>query len=88
MKSHIIYDSMGLMAERTRFLKESKEGVAFMCQIMEDIREEGREEGKRENALNMLKAGKLSIKEIVLYSGLSVEEIQKLQTEISAGGLL
>ena len=40
-----------LMAEQTRYLKETKEGRAAMCKIMEDLcvesREKGREEGLR-----------------------------------------
>ena len=44
----------------------------------EEGREEGRAEGLMEAAQRMLEIGKLSIEEVAEYSGLSVEEVQKL----------
>ena len=38
----------GELAERVRFFKESKEGVAIMCKVMEDMRNESLREGMRE----------------------------------------
>lgn len=35
----------GLMAERTRYLKEDPEGVRMMCKAMEDMRDSARAEG-------------------------------------------
>lgn len=75
----------GVLADRVRFFKESKEGVTTMCKVIEDMRrqerEEGREEGLKEMALRMLRAGKYALDEIVSVSGLPLEEIRRLQAE-------
>ena len=44
----------------------------------EHLREEGRAEERAETARRMLKNGKLSEIEIAEYSGLPIEEVQKL----------
>ena len=54
-----------VLAKRVRELKETEEGVEFMCRAMDELynqgkkegREEGREEGKREMALSMAEMG-------------------------------
>lgn len=77
------------LAERVRFFKESKEGVAIMCKVMEDMRneslkegiKEGIKEGMKEAALRMLAARKYALEEIANISGLSLEEVNKLKTE-------
>ena len=73
-----------LMAERTRYLKENPEGVSEMCRIIEDMRKEEREEGIKEGmrtaALRMLEAGKYALEEIAIISGLTLDEVKKLQT--------
>lgn len=72
-----------LMAERTRYLKENPKGVEYMCKIMEDMRNESLKEGIKEGAFNtarrMIAAGKYALEEIVNISGLSREEVEKLQ---------
>ena len=85
--SEMYYD---VLAERVKFFKESKEGVAIMCRAMEEMRieswqegvEEGRKEGvdtnKKSVALRMLKAGKYTLDEIAEMSGLSLEEVKAL----------
>ena len=73
-----------LMAERTRYLKENPKGVSEMCKVMEDMRNKSWEEGKRQDmkevTLRMLKAGKYALEEIAEISGLSLDEVKKLQT--------
>lgn len=77
----------GVLADRARFFKESKEGIAIMCKVMEDIRneslQEGLKEGRKENmidtALRMLEAGKYALDEIAAISGLPLYEIKKLK---------
>lgn len=73
------------LAERVRFFKESKEGVAIMCKAMEDMRNEslkkGIEIGMKKTALRMLKTGRFALEEIAEYSGLSLDDVRKLQTE-------
>ncbi|MCM1150397.1 MAG: hypothetical protein NC319_10010, partial [Butyricicoccus sp.] len=66
---------------------ESKEGIAIMCKVMEDMRNEslreGMEQGKNEEkkltVLRMLEAGKYALEEVAKISGLSLDEVQKLQ---------
>ena len=84
-----------VLAERVRFFKESKEGIAIMCKVMEDMRNEslregmreGRKEGRKEGireekkltVLRMLEIGKYALEEVANISGLSLEEVEKLQ---------
>lgn len=83
--SDMYYD---ILAERARFFKESKEGIAVMCKAMEDMRMESLQEGRKENmkdtALRMLAAGKYALEEIAAISGLSIEEVKKLNENKSA----
>ena len=78
----------GVLADRVRFFKESKEGIAVMCKAMEDMRkeslEEGRKETMRDTALRMLNAGKYTLDEISAISGLSLDEVKKLSTDKTA----
>lgn len=77
----------GPLADRVRFFKESKEGIAVMCRVMEDMRkqalQEGRKEGMIGSAKRMLAAGKYALEEISNISGLSLDEVKKLQAEQS-----
>lgn len=76
-----------VLAERVRFFKESKEGVAVMCKVMEDMRNEslqegiraGRKEEKLEVAKRMLADGSLTLEQIAALSGLPLDEVKKLQ---------
>ena len=74
----------GVLADRVRFFKESKEGVATMCKAMEDMRNQTLREGMMEVARRMLAAGKYALEEIAEISGLSLDEVKKLQTGQSA----
>lgn len=69
----------GVLAERARFFKESKEGVAIMCKAMEEMRNETLKEGMVDVAKRMLADGELSTEKIAKYAGLSVEEVEKLK---------
>ena len=74
----------GILADRVRFFKESKEGIEIMCQAMEDMRNQTLKEGMKEVALRMLAAGKYALEEIVNISGLSLEEVKQLKADRSA----
>ena len=78
----------GILANRVRFFKESKEGIEIMCKAMEDMRNESLQEGIREGmkatARRMLAAGKYALEEIVNISGLSLEEVKQLKADRSA----
>ena len=69
-----------LLADRVRFFKESKEGVAIMCKAMEDMRKEERKEVAR----RMIQVGKYSIEEIAMVTELSLEEVKNLSVNQSA----
>ena len=76
-----------VLAERVRFFKESKEGIAIMCKVMEDMRIEslkegekrGMEKGMKATALRMLEAGRYALEEIAEISGLPLDDVKKLQ---------
>ena len=72
------------LAERVRFFKESKEGVAIMCRVMEDMRNQTLKEGMKQVAHRMLTAGRYALEEISEISGLSLDEVKKLQAGQSA----
>lgn len=66
-----------LIADRTRYLKENPKGVNEMCKVIEDMRNES----LREVAIRMLDAKKYELDEIATISGLSIDEVKKLQKE-------
>lgn len=70
----------GLLADRVRFFKESKEGVAIMCKAMEEMRLQE----LREVALRMLQAGRYTLEEIADISGISLDEVRALSTDKTA----
>ena len=61
--------------KKREFKTESKEGIAVMCKVMEDMRKDS----LKEVALRMLAAGKYALEEIANISGLSLEEVKKLK---------
>lgn len=82
----------GILSERMKYFKESKEGVAVMCKAMEDMRneslKEGMKKGQKKNAMDvakrMLADGALSLEKVADYSGLSLDEVKKLNEEKTA----
>lgn len=74
----------GILADRVRFFKESKEGIEIMCRAMEDMRNQTLKEGMKEVALRMLAAEKYALEEIANISGLTIEEVKQLKAERSA----
>ena len=72
------------LAERVRFFKESKEGVAIMCRAMEDMRNQTLREGMIEVAKKLLTDGTLTLEKIAECVGLSLDEVKKIQAGQSA----
>ncbi len=78
-----------VLVDRARFFKESKEGIAVMCKVLDDMRrqsyQEGMAEGKNKNrketALNLLKLGTISLDDISFATGLSLDEVKKLNED-------
>ena len=89
-----------ILAERTRYFKETKEGEPVMNKLLEkytaQVESKAKQEGKSEGVaigksegiesvvVAMLKAGKYAIEEIASLSGLSVDEVKALQAELTA----
>lgn len=75
----------GVLADRVRFFKESREGIIVMCEVMEKMRNESLQEGMKEGmkaaARRMLKAGKYALDEIAEISGFSLAEVEKLNED-------
>lgn len=73
-------------ADKTRFFKETQEGVDRMCKVMEDIMEERMKDTRyREKvgiAVAMLRDGKLSNEDIAKYTGLTVEKVNELKANL------
>ena len=78
-----------VLAERTRYFKESQKGVLTMCKAFEEVREEGRLEGREEGIqigqrdliLEIMTRGKRSLEEISAFSGLPLEELKNIQIQ-------
>lgn len=64
----------GILADRARFFKESKEGIAIMCKAMEDMRHQT----VLDVAKKMLADGSLTIEKIAEFVGLPIDEIRSL----------
>ena len=50
----------GILAERARYFKESKEGISIMCKAMEDMRNETVLENSKQIALKLIARKSLS----------------------------
>ena len=68
------------LSKRVRQYKETEEGVDTMCDILDEMRNDVR----IENAKKMIEGGKLSLEEIAMYSGLSIEKVRELAGNKSA----
>ena len=69
-----------ILADRARYFKENKEGVAIMCKAMEDMRNQTLKEGMIDVAKRLLEEGTLSVEKIAECVKLSVEEVIALQS--------
>ena len=54
-----------------------------MCKIMEEMREDAENRKAIQIALNMIIKGKLSLDDIAEYSGLTLEKVKELASQIS-----
>ena len=74
-----------ILADRMRFLKETDEGVAKVCEIMEDFAERyaakrealGEKNGRLKTVISLIKKGKLSENEAADEIGMTLEEFKK-----------
>lgn len=66
------------LADKTRKLKETPEGVDTMCKAIEDNNKRIIKMRNEQMALSLLRIGKLSYEEIADVSELTVKEVEKL----------
>ena len=73
----------GILAEKTRYLKENPKGVSEMCKVMEDLRDEsyaeGREEQAKMTAKNLYEQN-FSIEQIAKAIGFDISTVEKWLT--------
>ena len=62
-----------------KFFKESKERIAIMCKVMEDMKNEAAKEKAMAVAKRMVADGILTLEKIAEYVGLSLDEVKKLK---------
>ncbi len=68
---------LGLMAERTRYLKENPEGVNEMCKAMEDMRNEAVERNMLQTIRNLMDSMKWSAEQAM--TAMKIPEADKLK---------
>jgi len=66
------------LADKTKMLKETPEGVDTMCKAIEENNKRIIRNNKIEIAVNFIRLGKNSYDEIAEATGLTVEEVEKL----------
>lgn len=71
-----------VLADRTRYFKEDKEGLESMCKVVEDMINEEVKESNIAIAMRMLEDGKLSLEEVAKYFNLTAEEVNMLSKEL------
>lgn len=75
-----------ILAQKARYYKSDKEGVAAMCKLLEDMRDETAREAEtkkaKECAIQLLKIGKLSAEEIAQSTNLSIESVLELKSSM------
>ena len=67
-----------VLADRVRYFKEDEKGVSAMCKAVEELCKEEKYETTVEIVNRMLEAGTLSLEEIAMFSGLTLEEVKEL----------
>ena len=72
------------LCERAKHFKKTKEGVATMCKMMEDMRNEAAEEAVKETASKLLLLEKWSCEKVAEYTNIPLEDVKKLAKEIGA----
>jgi predicted transposase/invertase (TIGR01784 family) len=70
-------------ADKTRFFKETPEGVSQMCKAIEDMRNEATKINSIQIAINLIETGDDSFEKIAKVCGLTLEEVQELAAEVN-----
>ena len=77
-----------ILADRVRYFKEDKKGVATMSRVLEEMRKETARETERAKAIKdakgMLESGKLTYEEIAKIAELTIDEVRALDEKVTA----
>ena len=71
------------LADKTKLLKETPEGVATMCKAIEENNKRIFKNNNLEIAISLLRIGKLSNDEIAKATKLTIEELAKTINHIA-----
>ena len=69
-------------ADKTRFFKETQEGVERMCKIMEERDNDIKLRQTNAIAANLLKIGILTNEQIADVTGLSIETVKEIESSL------
>ena len=69
-------------ADKTRFFKETQEGVERMCKIMEERDKDIEKRMMNKVAADLLKRGKDTVEEIAELTGLTVERVKEIEASL------
>lgn len=72
------------LADKTRFFKETPEGVSIMCKLMEERCKEAVMLEKIQMVMNFLTLGTVSKADISKASGFTLEEINEIEQRMSS----
>lgn len=72
-----------VLAGKARYFKQNEKGVAAMCKMMDDMRNEAVKKTTKDNALRLLKLGKIKVDEISeCFPSLSDSDVKELEAEV------
>lgn len=71
------------LADKTRYFKETQEGVSIMCKAIEDMRNEAIRLEKIQIVINLLSLGTVSKTDIAKALGLTLDEINDIEQQMS-----
>ena len=74
---------LNLFAGKTRFLKETQEGVERMCKVMEERIKDNERRLLNKIAVDLLRLGNVTKEQIAEITGLSLETINEIETNLN-----
>ena len=74
---------LDLFAGKTKFLKETQEGVERMCKVMEERIKDNERRLLNKIAVDLLRLGNNTKEQIAEITGLSLETINEIETNLN-----
>ena len=74
---------LDLFAGKTRFLKETQEGVERMCKVMEERIKDNERRLLNKIAVDLLRLGNNTKEQIAEITGLSLETVNEIETNLN-----